>query len=245
MVLITSHQNLINRKRKKRIIKSFFLLLILFILAGIFYLLNQNPFVVKKINITTNYDVNNTPTIRILEKIKNQNIFILDANNLAQKIRSADIKIKSVVIEKEIPDKLNINIVKRDPLAAIFTNNKYFMVDIDGIIIEESQNNNNLPILNLSVGLQNLKVGSSIDNKDKIVLVIFDTLKNKKNINNITITNNEIIVYLIEGTQILLSSTDKITDKLTSLQTILSRFTIEGKRAKKIDLRFDKPVVTF
>ena len=46
------------------------------------------------------------------------------------------------------------------------------------------------------------------------------------------------------GTKVLLK-TEKIAQQVSSLQLMLSRFKIEGRIPKKIDLRFDKPIVVF
>jgi hypothetical protein len=52
-------------------------------------------------------------------------------------------------------------------------------------------------------------------------------------------------VNLLAGGEVILSSKKDIGSQLTSLQLILSRLTIEGKKLKTLDFRFDNPVVTF
>lgn len=56
--------------------------------------------------------------------------------------------------------------------------------------------------------------------------------------------NNTIIVTLESGEEVVLSADNDIQTQLSSLQLIHSRLTMEGKRFKKLDLRFDKPVIT-
>ena len=55
---------------------------------------------------------------------------------------------------------------------------------------------------------------------------------------DITITSDKNATYIFDKKK-------KIPEQRTSLQLILSRLTIEGKQASKIDFRFDNPVVTF
>lgn len=55
---------------------------------------------------------------------------------------------------------------------------------------------------------------------------------------DITVTRDKNITYIFNKKK-------KISEQITSLQLILSRLTIEGKQASKIDFRFDNPVVTF
>lgn len=50
-------------------------------------------------------------------------------------------------------------------------------------------------------------------------------------------------VRLSGGEEILFSREKNLHDQVASLQLILSRLTIEGKAVKRLDLRFDKPVI--
>lgn len=53
------------------------------------------------------------------------------------------------------------------------------------------------------------------------------------------------IVFLKDDGQVNLSAKKDITSQISSLQVILSRLTIEGKKFKRLDLRFDKPIIEF
>lgn len=52
-------------------------------------------------------------------------------------------------------------------------------------------------------------------------------------------------IQLQDGGEVILSSKKDIGSQLSSLQLILSSLTIEGKRLKILDFRFDNPVVSF
>ena len=52
-------------------------------------------------------------------------------------------------------------------------------------------------------------------------------------------------VELRDGGEVILSSKKDLGSQLSSLQLILSRLTIEGKKLKILDFRFDNPVVSF
>jgi len=53
------------------------------------------------------------------------------------------------------------------------------------------------------------------------------------------------IVMLSDGGQIFISSKKDLTSQISSLQLIFNRLTIEGKRIKSLDFRFDKPIINF
>jgi hypothetical protein len=50
---------------------------------------------------------------------------------------------------------------------------------------------------------------------------------------------------LIDNGEVILSSKKDIGSQLSSLQLMLARLTIEGKKLKVLDFRFDNPVVSF
>lgn len=74
------------------------------------------------------------------------------------------------------------------------------------------------------------------------------TLLEKKHIpfSHVASVDKGLIRVLLKDNQEILFSTSKSLESQTSsLQLVLSRLTIEGKRFTKIDFRFDKPVIVF
>lgn len=59
------------------------------------------------------------------------------------------------------------------------------------------------------------------------------------------LSDSSYLVQLIAGEEVLLSSKKPLASQISSLQLLLSRFTIEGKRFTRLDLRFDKPIAVF
>lgn len=58
-------------------------------------------------------------------------------------------------------------------------------------------------------------------------------------------TGSSILVILEDGNDVLFSAKKSLGEQVSSLQLILSRLTIEGKRFKSLDLRFEKPIVSY
>ncbi len=84
---------------------------------------------------------------------------------------------------------------------------------------------------------------SYIDSKVKEL----ETILNKANINHEKITSKEdyLSVVFSDDGEVLLSIQKPLEEQVSSLQFIINRFTIEGKRFSRIDLRFNKPVIIF
>lgn len=53
------------------------------------------------------------------------------------------------------------------------------------------------------------------------------------------------LIHLKDGSEVLLPRQGDIKPQLSSLQLILARITMEGKRISRLDLRFEKPVILF
>ncbi|MCL5095109.1 MAG: FtsQ-type POTRA domain-containing protein [Patescibacteria group bacterium] len=233
------------RRSTRYLRKILFLLIFLsLVIALSFFLLKSEVFLIKNVIVTTDYNVKANPEIiKILEKTQKQNFFLLKPEEIAGKIKTQDLKIEEVKISREFPGKLFVKIQTRLALAAVKTQDGYFFIDKEGLIFEHGKESGAIPTLNL--GLQNPKVGSRIDGKEEIVFKILAFLKGKEEIVFITKEADYYFLQLTEGLSVLFPGKDETQEKLDSLQMMLTRFKIEGKRPIKIDLRFAKPVFSF
>lgn len=62
---------------------------------------------------------------------------------------------------------------------------------------------------------------------------------------SLSIVENEDIMASLSGEIKVIFKNENIEQQVSSLQLMLSRFKIEGRIPKKIDLRFEKPIVVF
>lgn len=68
---------------------------------------------------------------------------------------------------------------------------------------------------------------------------------------NITISETPVasgstlVTRLQDGTSVIFSTDQDIVKQVSSLQIILSRLTIEGKKATKIDFRYETPIIVY
>lgn len=58
-------------------------------------------------------------------------------------------------------------------------------------------------------------------------------------------SDSSYLITLKDGSEVNFSSKKDVSSQISSLQLILSRLTIEGKKFKRLDLRFDKPIIEF
>jgi|SRR3989344_115366 len=74
-----------------------------------------------------------------------------------------------------------------------------------------------------------------------------ESLLKKENVpfSSITSSSDFYTIVLSGGGQVIISSKKELAVQISSLQLMLSRLTIEGKRIKSLDFRFDKPIINF
>lgn len=58
-------------------------------------------------------------------------------------------------------------------------------------------------------------------------------------------TDSSYVIFLKDKAEVVMSSKKSIQSQISSLHLILSRLTIEGKKFKKLDLRYARPLIEF
>lgn len=204
----------------------------------------RNFFLVSKIEVVTDYEIKKDSRIyEILKKAKQENIWRIDVYKLSETIKSQDVKIKEVEIKKEFLNKVMIKITQRKPLLQIFFEQKYFLVDKEGILFSIYDQNQNLPVLEMN--LEKTAVGVKIKEESALmILSVLEELQKTETVEKVIILEKKLEIILRNNLLIFLPA-ENLLLKITSLQELLNRFRIEGKRPVSIDLRFEKPVVVF
>ncbi len=89
----------------------------------------------------------------------------------------------------------------------------------------------------------NYQVNSEADTDQQLVLAK-KLLKEKKiEYTGITLSGKKIVLVLKDKSKIIISTDKDIPTQIASLQFILARLTMESRRFRELDLRFDKPVI--
>lgn len=93
----------------------------------------------------------------------------------------------------------------------------------------------------------NKKINSQEEKKNEFKKELEEELlKTNLGFSEIIFTQDSLLsVKLASGEKITFSLRKPVKSQVSSLQLMLSRFTIEGKKVEQLDFRFDKPVVVF
>lgn len=152
--------------------------------------------------------------------------------------------VASVIVKKKYPSTLVITAVPRKPFVIVGMGTEAYAVDEVGVVLMQYPSGMNLPIVRVATDPQ--QPGSVISDQKVTTAIAFlrETLP--------LVTVSEIVEYegsslraLGEGVSILFTQESQAQVLARTLQTVITGFRIKGKLPKTIDLRFDKPVVTF
>lgn len=238
--LFNKKRTLLDRKKRKARLKIIgFLLFFLTIIITTIYILFSGYFTIKNIKIKGNKDTQtNEVFLYVNNKLNKKILFLFPNNYWLVNIKELENNIKNnfsfrkVIIKKDFPDKLLINIIENEPKFILLNNtqNKYYTIDEQGLIIKEiskEKANNTKDLLKIvnnrskidfynhqAITLDEIiffyKISNYFDKKDQNI-VFFE--KNDNDFNKMTVVlNNKIKIYFDINEDI-----DKQIDKLDKL----------------------------
>ncbi|MBV4419107.1 FtsQ-type POTRA domain-containing protein [Clostridium tyrobutyricum] len=240
----TKNELIVKRRRRKRIKNS--ILLFIFLLAVLFVLSIKLPyFNIKYIKVYGNksIDVNE---IKSLSKISmGNNIFYINVNKLEKNILRNPY-IGSVKISRKLPSQININVAERNAIFYIKMDNKFYIVDKFGILLQKRSNIDNMNLVKLNgINLTSSKIGESIKTRDNRKI---DGIKNigslieESNvmfgIDTVDFSNSLDIKAYRKDMCIKLGSADDMRNKLNKALNIIEQEKLSAAKGY-VDVRFD------
>lgn len=257
---IIEDKRISSRKRKITLRKWLSFLWILLI-AGLFvsaiwgmnYFYNSGYFKIKKIEIKGNNFYKKENIEDIVKDLKGTNIFEIDKKKYEDNLVDNFARLKKAEIIKVFPDSLIIQVVERMPLLIIMHENSYFLMDDEGVILEEISNDlkdYEDYLIAKDVIEFNPEIGQKIAKKNVLSSAeIYKHLNNetKEKIKFSGILNNiagDIFFETIDGKVIIYGNSSEIIKKNTILEQIFKDLQNENINYSIIDLRVaDNPVV--
>lgn len=209
-----------------------------------------------------------------LEKRRLYNLLTIDIKGLENEIKRIDPSIKTISTEKIFPDTFKVIIVHRKPIAQVTVDPKAVTeleMEINSVATPSAEATASGTAITSDFKNESFTIdnqGKMTDNNinsnlDKIVVRLKEDVLEKDNITTISdliqslhdinfnfleviIFNKDTFVVKYEIESYVLFARDKdIKKQVRSLQEMLERFTIEGIKPKKIDLRFEKALIVF
>lgn len=223
----------------------FFPILCLIFFLILFFI--NNFFLIKNVQLISdrNFSLINK------DKLIKKNLFFINKDRIAKEIIKENFFVKTATVNKVWPNSIKISVSFYKPCVSLIVSNGFFDLSCDGRILQKTRSDKTLlPVINYYQKLNNssFQTGEWIDYKDiKQALFFVNKLKQLNIIPlAIDIKGQDVILFnLIDDKKIIFSNNKDRETQEYQLELIIRQFKIEGKDFKKIDLRFNKPIVEF
>lgn len=187
---IVRDKRIISRKRKQALRKSMIFLWTLFGIAvfagtifGLNYFYNSEYFKIKNIAVINNDYYKVEDLEKFLENLKGENIFEIDKKQIELSVLENYSRIKEAELKKIFPDRIEIIITERLPYLKIGYKDKIFLIDNEGVFLEEISSGHEIYedlILVKNVVNYLPEIGNKIAKKNVLSIAqIFDSMNDK------------------------------------------------------------------
>ena len=195
-----------------------------------------------------------------------QNIFNLSKKRVTNQLTLFDSTLADITISKKLPSTLDIQMKRRLPIAQIVLVDNLefeslnstqsatisgtllddlFNLDKSGQVYEkQTARSSSLPIIMLSSSFKTPDNNQDINQKMADLIYTLNS-HYVKFVNISWLETNQIIIKTYLGPYAIIDSSKNFENKVASLQYILTNIKISEELPTKIDLRFDKPILTY
>ncbi len=242
-------------KKRKSIFKSrlfWIILLVLTLSGGLFYFFVFSPvFQIKEVKVAGNLKIPSEEIIEITEKhietsilfFPSKSIFFGGFHQAREEIRNSFPLISEVVIKRDLPSALRVNIEERIPVATwVFQEDKFFL-DAEGIVFEKTEASKK-PVIK---GSRKVPLGAEAVGKNllKDILEISSGLSDRGiEIKEFSISYPKVTIKTEEGWEAYFDSEGNISTQAANLIVVIQEEVGETKRKdlEYVDLRFQERV---
>ncbi len=138
-----------NKRRKKKRKKKHYLLkftLTVACVTGLYFLLTSHLFDIQRVAVTDNAYFTPEQVVAISEIEIGSNLFQTNLGKVKQRLL-AEPYIKNVKVKRRLPATVEIILEEREEYAAVAYGNDFILVDNEGMVLRQAEENAALPIL--------------------------------------------------------------------------------------------------
>lgn len=204
-----------SKKKKPKKRRLFFLVFILLILLAFYIVFETDFFYIKEVLVDNNKVLTDDYIKEKTDINKTHNIFLVEIENIKNNLEK-ETYIKNAEVKRKLPDKIIINIEERKGIISYDYNNKRYLLDFDGVVLKEIENEENLFKVSSEIKSR-LNVGDKIKFQesslkfDEILNISRYIYENNKNLNcNILLKNDNIYCIIDKNTYMKFDIENKI-----------------------------------
>ncbi len=222
------------------------IIIFIFVCLGLYLIFFSPFFQIQTVRCQVDYtDCTSESLIAETQKIIGQNIFLYSASRITTRLKSGDFTIREVVMTKDLPSTIRLNLQSVYPVLAISSGSLEFVVlDSSYRVIAVRREDPNVPTLLISTPLT-FTIGQKPSNEQVLsALKFIDRLRGELyNIKTLKLVDDSVIeVLLPSGITAIMSPQKDESIQIKALQVILADDTIT-KGVRTIDVRLSQPVL--
>lgn len=214
------------------------------LLLAAFVLLGSPLFEVREIVVTGNRQLPAAKIVELSGIVPGTNIFKQNLKEAQGRICTLPL-VKEVVICRDFPSRIVINVRERQPLALLPTPGGFVQVDREGVCLQEGGVNDSFPVIT-GFPVSPLAPGEVVrDERLRATLQVVDRFPETllKELSEVHINGQgQLVLYTLEGVECRLGNASNLEQKLALLQQILRQ--VRDRRIAYIDLS-GVPVVKY
>lgn len=223
---------------KSIVLTGIYALLFVLLFVGIFILVTR-VFSIQEIKV-----VGTGIAVSINEKEMPKTLVFFPSEKLRKEILKDNPILADIAFQKEYPHTLVIVPILRSAVTVLKVPTRTVFLDELGYVLSDTNaTGSGLPVI--TAPQMTLRIGQKLKDPAVTSAVSFlGAIRPIVPVETITITNDGSLKAHGANLDILFTQDSDIGALSTTLQTLLAGFRIKGTLPKKIDLRFDKPIIT-
>ena len=248
----------VNKEKRARAVFSVLKLLFLFLLGGsvVFGYVKYKPFRVTRVDVLGEGRFVNLEDVRKIAEtnVLGKDIIVVNTAGVVEAIAHNYLAAKSVKVTKSYPRTIQVTVTERVPIALLLAKDasllakestSYYFVDAEGFVLGPAdKTTTNLPIISYG---QKVYVGKFLE--ENAISYYFELLhaldENSILVSTISAFPKYVQFYTGDSVEALFTVAQSPKSQAKILARMLESFKTEGKKPRKIDLRFDKVIVEF
>lgn len=221
-------------------------LVLLIIVTGAFYFfLFSQYFEIRNIMVSGSKTISDESIKEVFTKYQKQqnNIFLFPSKNIELELLEKYPIFSQIIITKGIPDSIKVEIQERSGIVVLKSDNRLFLIDMQGIVFEEIDQVEDMPIIERD---ENLELGDKVFTIELVefILQLVDNFSayTYMKIEKIEILDTvfELNLWTSKDYKVVFDTTKNVQDQLDTLAKVLPE--VKGKKIEYIDLRLGEKV---
>lgn len=179
-----------------------------------------------------------------------KNLLLVSSEDIKRTVLAENPQLRSVSIKKAFPSSLIISVEQQLFTAVFEMNNGYAYLSNEGKIIQKSkEKKEGIPLIRYyqKMNYVSFSPGDSLEYND--ILTALHFLKTASDLglqtDTVDINGFDMLLFSVGDKKLFFTTEKKIETQDYELKEIIKQFKIEGRDFKSLDLRFDKPIITF